>query len=667
MAYFVTGATGFIGRRLVERLLELRQGKVYVLVRDSSTGRLDELVERWSMVGGPSVAERIQPVIGDLRRPLLGVEKEQVTELRGEIEHFFHLAAVYDMTAPAERNTAVNVGGTTHAVELARALDAKHLHHVSSIAVAGTYKGVFGEDMFDEGQRLPSPYHRTKFESERIVREQPYVAWRVYRPGIVVGDSQSGEMDKIDGPYYFFKAIQRMRQLLPEWVPLVGLDLGYTNIVPVDWVANALEHIAHEPDLDGRAFHLTDPRTQRVDDVLNELASIAHAPRFAISIDKRLTDPLPKWPLKLALALPPLRQARSLALRDLGIPQEVLGHMELVPRFDSRESTQALAGSPLEQPPTFESYVGRLWDYWEREMDNELRRGATLKQALEGKHVLITGASSGIGRSTALKVAAAGGVPLLVARNVDKLEEARAEIVAAGGTAYVYAADISDIESVERLLERVLADHRNVDMLVNNAGRSIRRSIALSYDRFHDFERTIQLNYFGAVKLIIGLLPHMRKRGSGHIVNVSSIGVQTNPPRFSAYVASKAALDAFTRVVASEVIGDGVTFTTIHMPLVRTPMIAPTKMYDAFPAISPEEAADMICEALRARPKEMGTWMGKFGEVAYTISPSTVDRLLHLAYRVFPDSAASKGHKEVEEHVSFEQIAMATLTRGVHW
>jgi thioester reductase-like protein len=667
MAYFVTGATGFIGRRLLERLLEKRQGKVYVLVRESSTARLTELTERLSLVAGASAAERIQPVVGDLRRPLLGIEKEQVEELRGKIEHFFHLAAVYDMTAPPERNTAVNVGGTTHAVELARAVDAQHLHHVSSIAVAGTYKGIFDEEMFDEGQRLPSPYHRTKFESERIVREQPYVPWRVYRPGIVVGDSKTGEMDKIDGPYYFFKAIQRLRGLLPEWMPLVGIDLGQTNIVPVDWVAGALEHIAHEPELDGRAFHLTDPRPQRVDELINELATVAHAPRFAVSVDKRLIDPLPKWPLKLAMALPPWRQARKLALHELGIPEQVLAHMELVPRFDSREAARALAGSPLEQPPPLHDYVARLWDYWDREMDPDLRRGGTLKEALDGRHVMITGASSGIGRSTALKVAAAGGVPLLVARNVEKLEEVRAEIVAAGGTAYVYAADISEIESIERLLERVLADHRNVDMLVNNAGRSIRRSIALSYDRFHDFERTIQLNYFGAVKLIIGLLPHMRERGSGHIVNVSSIGVQTNPPRFSAYVASKAALDAFTRVVASEVIGDGVTFTTIHMPLVRTPMIAPTKMYDAFPAISPEEAADMICEALRARPKEMGTWMGKFGEVAYTLSPSAVDRLLHLAYRVFPDSAASKGHSEVEEHVSFEQIAMATLTRGVHW
>ena len=667
MAYFVTGATGFIGRRLVEQLLDKRQGKVHVLVRENSKARLEDLIERWSMVVGPSAAERVQPVVGDLRRPLLGLEQDQVAELRGKVTHFFHLAAVYDMTAPAERNTAVNVGGTTHAVELARAVDAKHLHHVSSIAVAGTYKGVFEEDMFDEGQRLPSPYHLTKFESERIVREQPYVPWRVYRPGIVVGDSKTGEMDKVDGPYYFFKAIQRMRQLLPEWVPLVGLDLGHTNVVPVDWVAGALEHIAHEPGLDGKAFHLTDPRPQRVDELINELATAAHAPRFAVSIDKRLTDPLPKWPLTLAAQLPPWRQLRKLGLRELGIPEQVVSHMELVPRFDTREAASALAGSALEQPPPLHEYASRLWDYWEREMDPDLRRGRTLKEALEGRTVMITGASSGIGRSTAVKVAAAGGIPLLVARNVEKLEEARAEIVASGGTAYVYAADISDMESVERLLERVLADHRNVDMLVNNAGRSIRRSIALSYDRFHDFERTMQLNYFGAVKLIIGLLPRMRERGTGHIVNISSIGVQTNPPRFSAYVASKSALDAFTRVVASEVIGDGVTFTTIHMPLVRTPMIAPTKMYDAFPAISPEEAADMICEALRSRPKHMGTRLGRFGEVAYTLSPGAVDRLLHLAYRVFPDSAASKGQSDVEERASFEQIAMATLTRGVHW
>jgi NAD(P)-dependent dehydrogenase (short-subunit alcohol dehydrogenase family) len=474
-------------------------------------------------------------------------------------------------------------------------------------------------------------------------------------------------MDKIDGPYYFFKTIQKMRQLLPEWLPLVGLDLGNTNVVPVDWVAGALDHIAHQGGLEGRAFHLSSPNPQPVDEVINELSKAAHAPRFALSVDRRLVGALPNWPLSLLMALPPLRQVRGLTLRELGIPEEVLEHIELVPEFDTRETELALAGSEYERPPPLEGYAGRLWDYWEREMDPDLSRRRTLREAMTGKHVLITGASSGIGRATALKLAEAGAVPLLVARNVEKLEEVRAEIVAQGGTAYVYAADISDMDSVDRLVERVLADHRDVDMLVNNAGRSIRRSVELSYERFHDFERTMQLNYFGAIKLIIGLLPHMRERGDGHIVNISSIGVQTNPPRFSAYVASKAALDAFTRVVASEVVGDGVTFTTIHMPLVRTPMIAPTKIYNAFPTITPEEAGDMICEALRSRPKHMGTTLGTFGEVAYALSPKTVDRILHLAYRIFPDSAASRGQGNVEERASFEQIAMANLMRGVHW
>ncbi len=667
MAYFVTGATGFIGRRLVERLLA-RTGEIYVLVREDSLARLDDLIERLEHSAGAGATKRIHPVTGDLRRPLLGLEGEQVTELEDRIDHFFHLAAVYDMTAPIELDMAVNVGGTGHAIELAGALRAGRLHHVSSIAVAGSYRGVFDESDFDEGQRLPSPYHATKFEAERIVREQSLVPWRVYRPGIVVGDSKTGEMDKIDGPYYFFKAIQRLRRLVPQWMPLVGLDLGRTNIVPVDWVAGALDHIAHEPDLDGRAFHLTYPGSQRVDMVINDFATAAHAPRFAVSIDKRVIDVAPTAPLLLLMRMPPLRQARRIVLRELGIPQEVLEHIDLVPSFDTRQARRALAGSPFEHVPALREYAVHLWDYWEREMDPSLSRNRTLAEAISGRRVLITGASSGIGRATALKVAGAGAIPLLVARNVERLEELRAEIVASGGMAYVYSADLSDTDDIDRLLERIGADHRHVDMLVNNAGRSIRRSIALSYDRFHDFERTMQLNYFGAVKLIIGLLPQMRARGFGHIVNVSSIGVQTNPPRFSAYVASKAALDAFTKVVASEVIGDGVTFTTIHMPLVRTPMIAPTKMYDTFPAIAPDEAADMICEALRTRPKHLGTPLGTAGEVAYALAPEAVDRLLHLAYRVFPDSAAARGEAESEqEHASLEQLALANIMKGVHW
>jgi NAD(P)-dependent dehydrogenase (short-subunit alcohol dehydrogenase family) len=660
LSYFVTGATGFIGRHLVEDLLRDRDGDVHVLVREGSREKLDALLERWPR------PERVTPVVGDLQQPRLGVDDRWIDEHRGQVEHFFHLAAMYDMTAPDELNERLNVAGTRHAVELANALEVAHFHHVSSVAVTGEFKGLFREDMFDEGQKLPSAYHRTKFESERIAREQTTVPWRVYRPAIVIGHSETGEMDKVDGPYYFFKLIQKARNALPQWFPLVGPELGYTNLVPVDYVARAMDHIAHLPDLDGRAFHLTAPKSQRSGEVLNTFAQAAHAPQLAMRVDKRLTDALPKGVVSLMMNLPALKNVRRTILADLGLPEEVLAHVGFSAQFDTRDTERALRGSGIEVPP-LQSYADRIWDYWERNLDPDLFRDRSFEGAVNGRTVLITGASSGIGRAAAKKIARAGGIPILVARSMDKLEETKAEIEAEGGTAYAYSADLSDLEAIDDLVTRVLSEHVAVDVLVNNAGRSIRRSMTLSQDRFHDYERTMQLNYFGAIKLIMGFAPHMRERGSGHIVNISSIGVQTNPPRFSAYVASKAALDAWTRVVSSEVVGDGITFTTIHMPLVRTPMIAPTKIYDSFPTISPDEAADLICEAIRSKPKQINTRLGTFGEVAYALAPKAVDQILHMAYKVFPDSAAAKGEKDPDEKASMEQVAMANLMKGVHW
>ena len=669
MTYFVTGATGFIGRHLVERLLD-REGQIHVLVRKGSTERLDALVERWTeeraRSNGQSVRDRIVPVIGDLAAPKLGVSEEQVAELKGKVDHFFHLAAIYDMTAEEEQNVLLNVGGTRNAVDLANEVEAGIFHHTSSIAAAGLHKGLFREDMFDEGQKLDHPYHRTKFESEKCVRTRLKRPWRVYRPSVVVGHSETGEMDKIDGPYYFFTAIKKARHLLPGWFPLVGPELGYTNIVPVDYVAAAMDHIAHQPDLDGQAFHLTDPKGQRSGEVLNEFAKAAHAPQLAIRIDKRLTEMLPKGTFSMLMKLPALKGVRKTILADFGIPDDVIEYVGLTAQFDTRDTERALAGSGIAIPPLAD-YADKLWDYWERNLDPDLFKDRSLEGAVNGKVIIITGASSGIGHAAAKKLAAAGAIPLLVARSADKLEQTKEEIEADGGTAYTYSADLSDMDSIETLVEQILSDHPAVDMLVNNAGRSIRRSIALSTDRFHDFERTMQLNYFGAIKLIIELLPHMRERKFGHIVNISSIGAQTNPPRFSAYVASKAALDAFTRCVGSETIGDGVTFTTIHMPLVKTPMIAPTKIYDSFPTITPDEAADLITEAIRGKPKTINTRLGTFGEVAYTLAPKAVDQVLHMAYKVFPDSAASKGEKDPSEKASNEQVALAHLMRGVHW
>jgi len=662
MTYFVTGATGFIGRHLVERLLE-REGDIHVLVREGSQERLDSLIAGWG-----AEPDRITTVVGDLQEPRLGLSDEQVAELKGSVDHFFHLAAMYDMTAKDDANERLNVDGTAHAIELANAISAGTLHHVSSVAVAGEQRGIFREDHFDEGQKLPSAYHRTKFESEKLVRETSSVPWRVYRPAIVVGHSQTGVMDKIDGPYYFFKAIQKMRFALPQWFPLIGPELGYTNIVPVDFVAAAMDHIAHEHGLNYQAFHLTNPKAMRVGESLNLFAKAAHAPQLAVRVDKRITDALPKGTLSMLMKLPQARDLRRTVLADLGIPEEVVAHMALKPQFDTRDTERALKGSGIEVPP-LDTYATKLWDYWERTLDPDLYKDRSFGYLINGRTVVITGASSGIGRAAALKIAAAGGIPLLVARGVEKLEALRDEIVAAGGTAHVYSADLSDMDAIDDVVQRMLADHPAIDMLVNNAGRSIRRSIRLSEDRFHDFERTMQLNYFGAIRMIMSLMPHMRERGFGHIVNVSSIGVQTNPPRFSAYVASKGALDAWTRVVSSEVIGEGVTFTTIHMPLVRTPMIAPTKLYDHFPTISPDEAADLICEALRARPKEINTRLGTAGEILHALAPKAMDQILHMAYKVFPDSAASRGEKDPAsaEKANMEQIAMANLMKGVHW
>jgi len=662
MAYVVTGATGFIGRHLVERLLD-RPGDIYVLVRERSQDKLQAAIERW----GEQARGRIHPVVGDLAQPQLGFSGEALDELsRASIDHCFHLAAVYDMTADAERNQVANVEGTRHAVQLANRLGVGCFHHMSSIAVAGLYTGLFREDMFDEGQKLDHPYYRTKFESEQIVRAETTVPWRVYRPSIVVGSSKTGEMDKIDGPYYFFTAIKMARHYLPGWFPLIGPELGYTNIVPVDFVAAAMDHIAHHPGLDGQAFHLASPKSQRSGDVMNTIAAAAHAPQLSIRIDSRLLKALPKGTFGMLMALPAAKGVRRAILADFGIPEEILGYIGLTAQFDTRDTERALEGSGISVPP-LDSYAAKLWDYWQRNLDPDLFKDRSFAGAINGKTVLITGASVGIGKAAAFKIARAGGIPLLVARSADKLAEAKREIQDLGGTAYTYSADISDPASVDELVARVLAEHPSVDVLVNNAGRSIRRSIALSYDRFHDFKRTIDLNYLGTIKLIMGLLPQMRERKSGHIVNISSIGVQVNPPRFSAYVASKAALDAWTRVVGSECIGDNVHFTTIHMPLVRTAMIAPTKMYDSFPTISPEEAADLICEAIRAQPKHLGTRLGTFGEVAYALFPKAVDQVLSTAYKVFPESAAAKGKEDPDEHASTEQVALAHLMHGVHW
>ncbi|MGZ5033706.1 MAG: SDR family oxidoreductase [Usitatibacter sp.] len=662
MTYFVTGATGFIGRFLIDRLIQ-REGTIHVLVRKSSVKKLDELRARWG-----AEEKRVVAVVGDLAKPNLGIPAAEIAKLKGKVKHFFHLAAIYDLAADAESQEKANIDGTRHAVDVAEAVNAGCFHHVSSIAAAGLYDGVFREDMFEEAEGLDHPYFRTKHESEGIVRNACSVPWRVYRPGIVVGHSKTGEIDKIDGPYYFFKLIQKMRKALPPWMPTVGIEGGRINIVPVDYVIDAMDHIAHKKGLDNRCFHLTDPDPRRIGEILNLFARAAHAPQMTMRVNAKMFSFIPSFVVDSVMSLAPVRRIQRQVLADLGIPRDIFTFVNYPTRFDSREAVMALKGSGI-QVPRLEVYAWRLWDYWERHLDPDLFIDRSLAGKVKDKIVVVTGATSGIGEATAYRLAEAGAQVIVVARDPVKAAPVMERIKGMGGRAKFFSCDLAETADCDKLVAAVLKEFGRCDYLVNNAGRSIRRGIASSYDRFHDFERTMQLNYFGSLRLIMGFMPTMVAQGGGHIINISSIGVLTRAPRFSAYVASKAALDAFSDCAASEFVDNNVHFTTINMPLVKTPMIAPTKLYEHVPTLTPGQAADLVVEAIVYRPVRIATRLGIFGEILHAVAPKATQIILNTAFRMFPDSSAAKGKKgdAKEAGLTPEQMAFAQITQGIHW
>ncbi len=662
MTYFITGATGFIGKRLMRKLLARRGSTVHFLVRDASPERLAPLYAFWGVDARRAIA-----VPGDIARPGLGLKASDRRALTGKVSHFYHLAALYDLDADEISQVRINVEGTRNVVAFANEIKAGGFHHVSSIAAAGLFEGIWREDMFQEAEGLDHPYFSTKHASEAIVREDCVVPWRIYRPGMVVGDSKTGEMDKIDGPYYFFKLIQRMRQLLPPWMPTIGIEGGRINIVPVDFVVAAMDHLSHADGLDGRCFHLVDPDPMRVGDVLNTFARAAHAPSMTLRINAALFGFIPRGVKKSLMALTPVRRIRNAIMKDLGLPEDILRFVNYPTRFDCRETTAALKGTGI-ACPRLDDYASVIWDYWERHLDPDLFIDRSLRGQVAGKVVLITGGSSGIGLAAAAKMSQAGAITIVCGRDEAKLAQAREMIAAQGHELITFAVDLADPQDADRMVKWLVDTHGGVDILVNNAGRSIRRGIENSYDRFHDFERCMQLNYFGALRVTMGLLPGMLAKRRGHVINISSIGVLTNAPRFSAYVASKAALDAWTRCASSEFADAGVKFTTINMPLVRTPMIAPTRLYANVPTLSPEEAGDLVVDAIVHKPVRIATRLGIAGEVLHATVPRIAQIIMNTSFRMFPDSDAAKGRQDGKPApLSADQVAFQQLMRGIHF
>ncbi|MGK2903197.1 MAG: SDR family oxidoreductase [Mycobacterium sp.] len=630
MHYVVTGGTGFIGRRVVARLLARDpDAQVSVLVRRESLERFERLARSW----GP----RANPLVGDLTADDLGLSAETIAEL-GTVDHVVHCAAIYDMTAAERIQHAANVEGTRTVIELTRRLGAT-LHHLSSIAVAGDFHGEYTEDDFDVAQNLPSPYHRTKFDAEQLVRAGAGPRYRIYRPAVVVGDSRTGEMDKVDGPYYFFGVLSKLAAL-PSITPMVVPDAGRTNIVPVDYVVEALIHLMHIDGADGQTFHLTAPEAIGLQSIYRGIAKEAGLPPLRISLPGAAVAPIMK-------ATGRARLLRNMAATQLGMPAEILDLVDLAPTFTADRTAAALAGTGIEVPE-FGSYAGKLWRYWAEHLDPDRARRNDPAGPLVGRHVIITGASSGIGRASAIAVAQRGATVFALARNGDALDDLIAEIRVEGGNAHAFTCDVTDSGSVDQTVKDILGRFGHVDYLVNNAGRSIRRSVSASTDRLHDYERVMAVNYFGAVRMVLALLPHWQERRFGHVVNVSSAGVQAKSPKYSAYLPTKAALDAFSEVVGTETLSDHITFTNIHMPLVSTPMIVPSRRLNPIPPITAEHAAAMVVRGLVEKPARIDTPLGTLADLGTYFTPRLTRRVLHQLYLGYPDSAAARGDVSTE-------------------
>jgi len=661
MTYFVTGGTGFIGRHVVPALANLGR-PVYVLTRPGSRAKLDRILSECG-----SDRQHVVPVEGDLSEPLLGITPAQLATLKGSVQHVFHLAALYDLDASAADLERANISGTRNALSLASEIGAACFHHMSSIAVAGRFPGTFSEGMFEEAVHLEHPYFRTKHAAEALVRANHGVPWRIYRPGMVVGHSATGAMDKIDGPYYLFKLIQKVRSILPPWFPLLGFEGGHVNLVPVDFVAAALVRLAHIAGEDGRCFHLTDPTDRRVGEVLNLFAQAAHAPRMSVQLDPRLLETANAVVTSVGNSSLPVARIVDQVLHELGIPRAILQLFDYPTTFDASH-TQALLAATDVRLPRLEDYAWRLWDYWERHLDPELHAARSLRAAVKDKTVLVTGGSSGIGRATALELAEAGARVLIVARDPVRLANVRAEAEKKGWRLSTYICDLADPVDCERFLTRLRTEHGHVDILINNAGRSIRRAIDNTYGRMHDYERLMQINYFAAVRITLGLLPGMVEQGGGMVVIVSSIGVLTNAARFAGYNASKAALEAFARCAAGEYNSRGIHFSIVNLPLVRTPMVAPTRIFDRFPLLEPERAAQMVCSAIVQRSDRLATRLGALARFVELLMPSLNRAIMSEAFRIFPESAAARGTASAEgsEPETPELAACTSLMHAVH-
>ena len=650
----ITGATGFLGQYLIEALLKKNQ-ELTLLVRNPESTVFKELMDRLEQEGEkPSV----KLVKFDLTKDDLALSQ---TCLLNDFDHVYHLAAIYDLSTSESDMLNTNVEGTRRLLSrLKRDGFRGCFHFVSSIAVAGNFSGRFDEDMFDEGQVHTHAYHLSKYESEKVVREFKELSdfsVKIYRPSAIVGHSVTGHIDKIDGPYYLFLIISFLKRWLPGKVPIA---LPKTKVVldtvPVDYVVESLICLSRLKESDGQfCFHLSDPNTPPLSDVFSKVLSIAGGPSLGVSVP---VDQVSKFvfakQFKMIRNLQAIHILKREILRNLNIPEHIFEALMPKLKFDAKKTLSLLEAHSI-TPPKFNDYIEVLWEYYDKKLDPEKYRLDSARKSFQNKRVLITGGSSGIGFESAKIAYSLGAKVILVARSPEKLEECKVEIQALGaslGEIDTYSCDLSDLVACDELVHTIESNYGSVDVLFSNAGRSIRRSISKSQGRFHDLERTMQLNYFGAARLILGLLPSMLKQGGGQVIHSSSMGTISATPRFGPYMASKIALDTLMDSMAAEYANQNIAFSVIKFPLVQTPMVAPTAEFKKSKLTSPEQAAMMFVDAVIDQSRVKVPVTGKLLSFAAFLSPNIMTQLYSYAFQVWPDDP------EDFPEMSFDRVLM---------
>ncbi len=626
---FMTGATGFIGSYVAENLLR-RGYHVMALVRPSTLQSRKSRIEKLDQLA--TSTGQISWLDGDITCPQVGLSPDN-QKLILQADHVFHLAALYDLDADSASLTELNITGTQNLCQLLESHSYPGiLHHVSSIAVAGDYKGTFNEDMFQEGQKFPHSYHQTKYESERIVRESN-TQHVIYRPGSVVGHSQTGAIDRIDGIYHTFPLINQLSNALPAWarIPVPAVKGGF-NVVPVDFVADAFTEIALSEPEPGACFHLTDPKPPSIIRLINIFLKASRGPQLV----KLPGASRGSGAAKAFTMMPIYQEIKKSILGELGLPSSAtMNALNLKVRFDSTKAQEALASGPIQCPP-IDQYAKHLHRHYEDHCNPDTHRLKCYREQLDGKTILITGASRGIGRSAALIAAQAGAHVIAVARTSEALDTLVTDIRDIGGKVTSIPTDLSSQDEIDQLIREVQTRFGAIDALVHNAARSIRRPIGESLDRNHDFERTMRLNYFAPVRLTLGLLPGLVER-EGSVVMVLTLGVLMPGPFFGAYLPTKAALDIFGDVLASEYAHQNLHVSSIYLPLVKTAMMAPTKEYaDRVDLMTPEKAAHMILDGIAYRKRRVMLPIGRLFSFANRLAPGPTTQVLNLLRRTFP-------------------------------